>query len=161
VAARQRRGRDRVHPCTAVSARRSVRKRCGEMPYMWAARSRRDLQPLALRLGPGLKQRLADAAQKRRSPPWKKGMEAHRSGRENTETTLVGGGGWGMRSIQGLRRRTGRGRSSFTESLRASALSTSWLRRPHQALHQPRTSRPRRSARRSSVCPLAVSMRKS
>jgi hypothetical protein len=32
VAARQRRGRDKVHPCTAASAGGSVHMRCGDMP---------------------------------------------------------------------------------------------------------------------------------
>jgi hypothetical protein len=36
VAARQRRGRDRVHACIAVSARGSVRKRYGDMPHLLA-----------------------------------------------------------------------------------------------------------------------------
>ena len=33
VAVRQRGGRERVHPCTAVSAGGSVRKGCGDLPY--------------------------------------------------------------------------------------------------------------------------------
>jgi hypothetical protein len=35
VAARQRWGRDRVHPCTAVSAGGSVHTRCSDMPQRW------------------------------------------------------------------------------------------------------------------------------
>jgi hypothetical protein len=57
VAARQRRGRDRVHPCTAVSARQYVRQRCAVGPHVCCLPLSRPAAPAPVpcggtRLGP-------------------------------------------------------------------------------------------------------------
>jgi len=46
VAVRQRGGRDRVHPCTAVSAGGSVRKGCGDLPHSCCPLSSRPAAPV-------------------------------------------------------------------------------------------------------------------
>ena len=46
VAARQRRGRDRVHPCTAVSAGGFVRRRCGDLRHSCCPLSSRPAAPV-------------------------------------------------------------------------------------------------------------------